>query len=151
MPGQDGVFQRRPEGRLGALAEQQETRLQAASDGSGRQEHQPLREGREPLVTVGEFTGGCRSRNGALEVSQSLRRQWKDFCFRERQKKIKVLLVIHTKLTRVRKLVVTQKQKMMPVLPVANFPTGPSLKKTKQTTKRQTLEATGFTKTEIIW
>lgn len=42
MPGQSGVFQRRPEGRLGALAEQQETRLQAASDGHGRQKHHPI-------------------------------------------------------------------------------------------------------------
>lgn len=131
MPGQDGVFQRRPEGRLGALAEQQETRLQAASDGSGRQEHQPLREGREPLVTVGEFTRGCRSQNGALEVSQWLRRRCTDFCFTERHvhMKIKVLLMIHIKHTRVRKFVVTQKQKMMPVLLVANFTTGPSFKK----------------------
>lgn len=45
MPGQGGMFQRRPEGRLGALAEQQEARLQAASDGRGRPEHQLLRKG----------------------------------------------------------------------------------------------------------
>lgn len=42
MPGQNGVFQRRPEGRLGALAEQQETRLQAASHRHGRQKCHPL-------------------------------------------------------------------------------------------------------------
>lgn len=42
MPGQSGMFQRRPEGRLGALAEQQETRLQTAPDRHGRQKHQPL-------------------------------------------------------------------------------------------------------------
>lgn len=54
--------------------------------------------------------------------------------------KIKVSLIIHIKHTRVRKSVVTQKQKMMPVLLVANL----------QKTKPRTLEATGFTKTEII-
>lgn len=64
--------------------------------------------------------------------------------------KIKVLIMIHIKHTRGRKLVVTEKQKMIPVLLAAKFPTGPSLK--KQTNhKPQTLKATGFTKIEIIW
>lgn len=45
MPGQGGVFQRGPEGRLGALAEQQEAGLQAAPHRHGRQKHHPLREG----------------------------------------------------------------------------------------------------------
>lgn len=50
VPGQSGVFQRRPEGRLGALAGQQETRLQTPPHRHGRQKHQPLREGTRAAV-----------------------------------------------------------------------------------------------------
>ncbi len=39
------MFQRRPEGRLGPLGEQQKTGLQTAADGHGRQKHPVLREG----------------------------------------------------------------------------------------------------------
>lgn len=65
--------------------------------------------------------------------------------------KIKVLLMIHIKHTRVRKLVVTQKTKNDASITGCKFSHWPQLKKNKQTTKWQTLEVTGFTKIEIIW
>lgn len=50
VPGQSRMFQRRSKGRLGALAEQQKTRLQTASHRHGRQKHQLLWKGTLAII-----------------------------------------------------------------------------------------------------
>lgn len=62
MPGQSGMFQRGPEGRLGTLAEQQETRLQADAHRDGWPEHDLLREGtKETLRNILETHDQCEN------------------------------------------------------------------------------------------